>query len=380
MKAKARLYRMLSSNKVFNVLVLPVYRGIKSLALIPGEFRIFKEFEKRLSDLEYTKKRIYYMGAPAHANLGDLAQGVCIRNWLRKYYSDYDMIEIETNSLVNTHFSLIPLIKKVFKIDEDIILFQSGYTTTDLGGYADDMHCEIIRNFNSAHFLMMPQTIFFRSNERRERTSNIYNSAKNMLFLARDSVSYQYATDMFPDIAVRMFPDIVTTLIGTYKANSVREGILFCCRDDDERFYSEKEINVAVSACQRFAVVKKTDTTKYKSEYEIINNAEKYVMKEVTEYAKYKVIITDRYHGTIFSLIAGTPVIIIKTTDHKVTTGADWFKGIYDDHVYVADTLEEACRLAREIYFRNDIHYQLEPYFETTYYAKLRGIFESISF
>lgn len=49
----------------------------------------------------------------------------------------------------------------------------------------------------------------------------------------------------------------------------------------------------------------------------------------------YKVVITDRYHGTIFSLIANTPVIIIKSTDHKVTTGADWFKGIYDDYVYV---------------------------------------------
>ena len=61
------------------------------------------------------------------------------------------------------------------------------------------------------------------------------------------------------------------------------------------------------------------------------------------------VTITDRYHGTIFSLCAGTPVIILKTTDHKVTTGADWFKGVYDDYVYVAKDLDDAYSLCQKV-------------------------------
>ena len=69
---------------------------------------------------------------------------------------------------------------------------------------------------------------------------------------------------------------------------------------------------------------------------------EEYIEKEIEDYSRYKIIITDRYHGTILSLVAGTPVIILKTNDHKVTTGADWFKGVYDEHVFLANDLKNA--------------------------------------
>ena len=82
------------------------------------------------------------------------------------------------------------------------------------------------------------------------------------------------------------------------------------------------------------------------------------------------------HHGTIFSLCAGTPVIIIKTTDHKVTTGADWFKGIYDDYVYVAEDLDDAYRLASDILSKR-ISHKLEPYFKEQYYDKLKNIFSN---
>ena len=101
----------------------------------------------------------------------------------------------------------------------------------------------------------------------------------------------------------------------------------------------------------------------------------KYIYSEIEEYSKYKVMVTDRYHGTILSLVAGTPVIILRTTDHKVVTGADWFKGVYDNHVYVAVNLDEAFSIINTIY-QKDINYNLLPYFEMEYYNKLPGLFE----
>ena len=109
---------------------------------------------------------------------------------------------------------------------------------------------------------------------------------------------------------------------------------------------------------------------------EIRANLKKYIEAEIESYSHYKVTITDRYHGTIFSLCAGTPVIIIKTTDHKVTTGADWFKGIYDDYVYVAEDLDDAYRLASDILSKR-ISHKLEPYFKEQYYDKLKNIFSN---
>ena len=74
---------------------------------------------------------------------------------------------------------------------------------------------------------------------------------------------------------------------------------------------------------------------------------------------------------------AGTPVIIIKTTDHKVTTGADWFKGVYDDYVYVAEDLNDAYNQAMKIMGKK-LQNNLPAYFKETYYDKLKGLFDTI--
>lgn len=358
----------IKSNKFLSFWIVSSYRRLKFVLSIPKQIKLYRQTKEVLCAARM-RKRVYYIGIPAHTNLGDLAQGVCIRNWLKKHYPDREVVEVETNALVNTCFSVKKYLKKAFQKD-DIIVFQSGYTTTDLGGYADEMHCAVIRLLPMANILMMPQTIFFKREERKQNTSTVYNSARNMMFLARDRVSFKMAKAMFPDISVCLYPDIVTTLIGKFAFYNDREGILFCCRDDEEKYYLDSEINWLIKKCEEFTKVEKTDTTKMVKHEDIVHQAEKYIMSEIERYSRYKVIITDRYHGTIFSLIAGTPVIIIKTTDHKVTTGAEWFKGIYDDYVYLADTLKDAYALAQNI-VSQEITHKLEPFFEEEYYDKL---------
>ena len=305
-----KIRRNIKNNRIIGPMFVVIYRFMISIFTIPKQIKLYYKTKNSIMSVT-ERKRVYYMGIPAHNNLGDLAQGMCIRRWLKRYYSDREIIEIETNALVNTKFSVLKYLKKVFK-KGDIIVFQSGYTTTDLGGYADEMHCAVIKLLPQAKMLMMPQTIFFQSAERKKNTSNIYNRAKNMLFLARDRVSFDMAREMFPGIQVLMYPDIVTTLIGEYQYINDRNGILFCCRDDSEKYYSEKEIMELMHSCMKFAGVERTDTTKNIRFSNIVENAEQYICSEIKKYSKYKVIITDRYHGTIFSLIAGTPVIILK--------------------------------------------------------------------
>ena len=337
--------------------------------------RLYWKTSKILKNIQRNGNIIFYLGVPAHSNLGDLAQGMCIRRWLRKNYPDRQIVEIETDALVNTRFSLLKKFAQLYE-EGDIIVYQSGYTTTDLGGFADEMHRAVMSVLPEAKMLMFPQTIYFQKEENKERTSRIYNSMQNMLFLARDRVSYGMAKEMFPDIPVMQFPDIVTTLIGNYTFDNDRDGVLFCCRDDGEKYYSDEEIQDLMTKCTELGRVYKTDTTKEGKKEDIIKNAEKYILKEIETYSHYKVLITDRYHGTIFSLVAGTPVVIIKTTDHKVITGAEWFKGVYDDHVFVAEDLEEAYEIAKTIIER-DCCDNLQPYFEKQYYDRLPEIFET---
>lgn len=335
-------------------------------------YKLYKETRSYLDKFSRNGRVIFYLGIPAHSNLGDLAQGVCIRRWLKKNYPERQVVEIETNALVNTQFSLLNKLAELYETG-DMIVFQSGYTTTDLGGFADEMHRAVMNILPDANMLMLPQTIFFKDEKNKERTSKCYNSMKHMLFLARDRVSFGMAKQMFPDIPVMQFPDIVTTLIGNYSFDYNRDGIMFCCRDDGEKYYSDEEISSLMSKCESLSKVARTDTTKAGKTADIVRNAERYIMDEIETYAHYKVVITDRYHGTILSLVAGTPVIIIKTTDHKVTTGAEWFKGVYDDYVYVADSLDEAYEIARSVLDKKMTN-KLPAYFETEYYDRLPEI------
>jgi exopolysaccharide biosynthesis predicted pyruvyltransferase EpsI len=93
-------------------------------------------------------------------------------------------------------------------------------------------------------------------------------------------------------------------------------------------------------------------------------------------FAKYKLVITDRYHGTIFSLIANTPVIVIASTDHKLSSGVKWFPESFRNYVFYADNLDIAYEQAIEI-LNNNYEYRLHPYFEQDYYSKLKSLLEN---
>lgn len=332
---------------------------------------------KMIAGLSSDKKKVFYFGITQQPNLGDMAQHYCIKNWISENYPDRQLVMVESTSITDPQFTELFFnnLKKVFRPD-DIIVFQSGYCTQDLGGDHPLMHRLVCERIPFARILMMPQTIYFKSEENRRICAENHNRAKNMLFLARDQHSYVQALNMFPDIRVKAFPDIVTTLIGTKVYHNERNGVCICTRNDGEKYYSYEDIN---NLSEKFlsdgiAVCDK-DTQGKQSFKEIRNNLKKYIDEEIESYSHFKVTITDRYHGTIFSLCAGTPVIIIKTTDHKVTSGAEWFKGIYDGYVYVADSLEEAYQIAKKVIAEN-LDVKLKPYFKEEYYDKLKSIFD----
>lgn len=320
--------------------------------------------------------RVFYLGITAHSNLGDMAQHYCITKWIRENYPDYELIMFESNTVVDRKSGFLEKFKKKYG-KEDIIVFQSGYTTQDLGGNHEYMHRMIVDNMPEANILMMPQTIFFKEDINRKRCSESLDKAQHMLFLARDFKSEKMAKEMFPHQPVKAFPDIVTTLIGTLLFHNERSGVCLCCRNDGEKYYSDEDLLMLSQRLEKIEQVTRTDTTIEASYKEIRENIQSFIEREIEKFSRYKVVITDRYHGTIFSIAAGTPVVILKTTDHKVTTGADWFKGVYDDYVCVSTDLDDAYNKAL-LYMQNERSHEMSPYFKQQYYDKLKGYFEEV--
>ena len=93
--------------------------------------------------------------------------------------------------------------------------------------------------------------------------------------------------------------------------------------------------------------------------------------KKLQEFANYKLVITDRFHGTIFSLITNTPVIVLNSTDHKLSSGVNWFKGVYDDYVHYCNNLDNVYEQVNKIYGKK-IDVITTAYFQEKYYDKLQ--------
>lgn len=329
---------------------------------------------KKLLEVDITQKRIWYFCVPTHSNLDDQAQACCIEKYFRKFFSDHIVFKLSNNAFDFYEEKILMILKEKIK-ETDLIFFQSGYTFTGIHPY-ENMHRKIVENFPYNKIVFLPQTVKFKNQKILENVQNFYGKYDNIYFFARDKISYDIYKSIFPEHRnVHCFPDIVTTEIGNYDFNNnERNGILLCVRNDVEKLYSFQEISLFKEKLQKIAKVSLSDTNSETKENSLKEYWKK-IEETIDDYAQYQVIITDRYHGTIFALIANTPVIILKTTDHKVVTGADWFEGVYEDYVYVVNDLEEASQVAQQIVTGFEYR-KLPSYFKEKYYDRLKDIIE----
>ncbi|WP_197027358.1 polysaccharide pyruvyl transferase family protein [Oribacterium sp. FC2011] len=320
-------------------------------------FRVSKEFIARRKmadsiidaniDMNQQTKKIFYFGVPEHNNLGDIAQTYCTRRWLSENYPEYRVIEGRTR--VSFDKKMNDYMKSVIS-ENDIIFFQSGYCTRH-NNPDHLMHLHIAKKFPGTKLVVLPQTVKLNDKRDISITKNIFTHCKRLLFITRDSKSREYAKSFVDDERLECFPDIVTSLIGRVPINEKRQGAMLCVRNDDEKFYSDDELITLLGRLKDvYGTVVRTDTNSNKSADEVFHDLQNEILEKVKEFARYECIITDRYHGTIFSLIANTPVIVIKTNDHKVTTALEWFENRFDRHaVQLAQNLDEAYSLALEL-------------------------------
>lgn len=373
----SKIKRLLKKNKTLNSIIM-------ELTIIKSWKRNFKARYKikelsansieKLKTVIPGEKYIYFCGIPQHKNLGDQAQKYCIERWIKENYPEYIIICLPTWSFYDKKFK--KQLESVIQ-EDDIFIIQSGYCTTS--SHIDHvMHRYIVKTFCNNRALIMPQTILYNRKSDSGITGNIFKKNSKLLFLARDRKSYEDALKYFPETRVSLFPDIVTTLIGAedFRFNEPRNGILICVRNDSEKLYTNEQINkLSMQFSEAGYFYEIDDTNSNLPLNDLQDNIENELKRTIRFFGRHKVIITDRYHGTIFSMISNTPVIVLATLDHKVKTGTEWFKGIYDGAYYNAESLDEAYKIACKI-LENQTVLQNEAYFKVNYYDRLKNLFE----
>lgn len=314
---------------------------------------------------EHVKKRIYYFLTPTHSNLGDQAQLVCWLRFFKQWHPEYEVIQIPL--LVGTD-EVFDAIKQNIT-NHDLVYIHSGYLVCDL--YNNwQMLCKVVDTFNGSKITILPQTVHFISSSVQKKVSLSFNRHPDLHLTCRDEVSYEKAKQWFHIAEISLKPDVVTSLIGTnfISCSSQRNGIMFCMRNDAEKLYSDEQIAVLKEKFQN-VLISSSDTTIKANIWDWAKNRENIIKSFLCEFAKYQLIITDRYHGTIFSQITDTPVIVLASTDHKLKSGVDWFpKNLFSENIMFAKDLEEAYSMAIQILGRKGKIYKNPSYFLDTFY------------
>lgn len=334
-----------------------------------------KLYRKGKRMLSYTlHKNLFVFGAPYHSNLGDQAQSYCIEKWARKNYPNYKIRILDTRSVSASGFASLKEIQLCMKRSDKVFL-HSGYHTTDLYMLEENLQREVVKRFPKKQIVVLPQTIYYLSAAEQKRASEIYNAHHKLLLLCRDQTSFALADSYFPNCRRVLFPDIVTTEIGCHSYSYPRKGILLCVRRDKESNTSSDQLETLVSQLEEIDTVTRTDTTVAIPAATIASNRQKWLEQTWDEYAHYRVVITDRYHGTIFSLIANTPVIVMPSTDHKLQSGVTWFPPEFSDYVQYLPNLDSIPEAVKKVY-ETSYTYSLPQYFEEKYYSHLKEIID----
>ncbi|MCC4249439.1 polysaccharide pyruvyl transferase family protein [Microbacterium testaceum] len=320
----------------------------------------------------------FVVGSPFHENLGDHAQSLCAAEWIRSSYPQHDVVLIDTMSALVYNAWLIRWVQRIF-LEGDLLFAHSGYHMTDLYPREIELQRLLLRQFSGIPIVFLPQTVNFANDADLADFSAEIENHGAVTIVSRDVRSHEVARENFPSAQHLLFPDIVTREIGrrSYGAWSERAGIQLCLRRDRESVYvASGEADRLERYLSAIAPTTLSDTESELRPTYIRKNLKSVLERTWRVFSRYKVTVTDRYHGVIFSLIAGTPVVVLGTTDHKLRSGVAWFPShIFERYVFFAETVDQAVELAAKAYGTPPVK-ALPPYFETEYYSQLRAKIE----
>lgn len=269
-------------------------------------------------------KIAFVCSTPTHSNLGDHAIAFAEMRFIKYRTKNYKTIEVPflcCNNFIKYKKTLID--------SEDIVLIIGGGNMGDL--YLSEEICRrnLVDNFLYNHIIIFPQTIYFQSQMELAKTIKCYSGHKNLTIIARENKSYFFMKSSFTKNKVILTPDIVLSIsLNKKNKKQNRDGVLVCLRDDMEKSLSTKDSNLIKNFINNyFKTIKLTDTISKKRLILPFMRVRE-LDKKFMEFSSSKLVVTDRLHGMIFSIITNTPCIVFSNNNHKISGTYNWVHGL----------------------------------------------------
>ena len=312
-----------------------------------------RRFAFRLSKNGVKSRVIYLMGlGEDFPNLGDQAQAAAIPIWLKRNFGR-SIVEVKSHELVEGIWNLRELISP-----EDIIFLHSGGNFGDDWYETQQLRERIIADLSSNLLVQLPQTIHYSAGEigrsRLMKSQTIFDACKKIMLIGRDKISAENARGYFDGAAVRAMPDMVLSLQDLVRRRmqylpNKKEGkrrILLIMRNDKEGVYSaeDKERVAAILRENGYeAQFWDTDVSDRFPDSEKIE----VLLKYLHYISSFDAVITDRYHGLIFTVLVERPCVVLRTHNHKLTSAFDWFEKV--NYVRLAEEFSQIPGQLREL-------------------------------
>lgn len=278
------------------------------------------------------RKRAFVFLAADYGNIGDLAISSAQEKFIKENLTDYEVFPVPISK---TRIWLDSIKKQVNS--EDIITIIGGGNMGSLYPDIEDLRQLVIRSFPYNKIVCFPQTLDWdeskSSNKALKKIVKTYSAHSDIHIFARESITYRKLEEIFSgqlNVKIGFVPDIVMSASAKklgVESSSKPAGVLTCLRNDKECGLKAEHYAILDRVIGDTGLtITKTDTHAGGSG---LSKAEcnKLLSNKIQQFAEAQLVITDRLHGMILCMLAGTPCLVLPNSNHKIRqTYLDWLK------------------------------------------------------
>lgn len=304
--------------------------------VIPVERVCFgKVFEKyKAFKNELLRKRIILIYTPEYSNIGDHLITVAERQFFQSSLPEYAVIEISKEEIRDNEALFGFLITK-----KDVLVVTGGGF---LGSLWTRVPTKVINEYPDNKIIIMPQSIYYEDSEYgrmcAKEDAEVFSKHKDLTVCFREKISINRFMDLkCKNVNVVLVPDMALYL-DFAECDMERNRIMLCLRNDKEKNIDDASIEKIkkIIGVGKDEIVK-TDMLDAGSIPAVFRN--EVVDRKIQEFKRSKLVITDRLHGMIFSVITRTPCIAINNLTHKIKGVYQWIEEL--DYVKFLPDIEE---------------------------------------
>ncbi|MCM3748270.1 polysaccharide pyruvyl transferase family protein [Paenibacillus pasadenensis] len=279
---------------------------------------------------------IIYIDYPVHSNGGD----ILIMKGTEAFFKAYGI-------RVRARYSVLDFPDELNVPPDVILVLHGGGNFGDLYAKHQLLRERIVERYPGHRIVMLPQTIFYKSELNFGRTAAILNRHRDVHLYVRDSISYEMARKKFKNVQVFLSPDMAHQLYPIAQPESPQGSTLFFLRTDIEKTPMQERLESQSGAqsasldwtslytpMERKALVLMMKLYRLpgarKPMQRIWYQYSQYLVdKAIREFSRYESIVTSRLHGHILSCLMDKPNVLLDNSYGKNTSYyTAWSSGV----------------------------------------------------